>query len=329
MEPIWNCGIDITLLSQSAGTWLVPYMKAASRLGSEPFYLMMIWAFYWCIDSAAGIRLGLMLILSDTVNTFFKQVFKHPRPYWYSQSVTPFSTENSFGLPSGHAQHAVSIWGTLAVICRSRLLRAAAVAVIFLVSFSRVYLGVHFFTDVLLGWAIGSCLVFSVTKLFSPCVEKLRLMGLQRQLILSAAVSAAVLGIQALPLAASPGWTFPGAWFMNISAALPGSDVPDPRRMKGIFSVSGAMLGYCAGLALIHDSGGFNTEGSIKQRCMRFAAGLTGAVIIYAGLKAIMPHGHSPEAQACRYIRYALTGLWATWGAPYIFIKTGLAERER
>lgn len=329
MEFIWNNGIDITLMAQSAGSWLAQPMQIASLLGTEAFYLLFLFIIYWCIDSSAGRLLGCMLLLSDSVNTFFKLLLQHPRPYWYSSDVTAYGIENSFGAPSGHSQHVVSMWGTLAVIYHSWKLKAAAAVIILLVSFSRVYLGVHFYTDVLLGWAIGFILIFLLTKVFDSAGKKLAGMNLRSQLIIAFFSSAAVMALQLIPLLINSGWVFPEAWKQNIAAALPGSETPDPLKIKNIISVSGAVLGYGAGLALIHKNGGFNADGTLKQRCLRFAAGLAVAALIYAGLKAVLPHGQSPAAEFCRYIRYALTGLWIAWGAPYMFIRLGLARKER
>lgn len=329
MENIWNTGIATTLLAQSAGKWLEPPMHYASLLGTEGFYLVFLVLFYWCIDASAGIRLGLMLMLSDSVNTFFKLLFHHPRPYWYSADVRPYSIENSFGLPSGHAQHAVSMWGTIAVLYPGRRLRLAAAMVILLISFSRVYLGVHFYTDVLLGWVLGLALLFSVARFFTPVTERLKRLNLSAQIVLAAFISGAVFAIQVIPLLINSGWVFPEVWMNNINSAVPGTETPDPRRISGIVSVSGAAFGYGAGLALVYRSGGFSAEGTLKQKCARFAAGLVIGVLIYSGLKVILPHGDSTAAEFCRYIRYAFTGLWIAWGAPYLFIRLGLAGKKR
>ena len=329
MEFIWNTGIDITLLAQSAGKWLEPVMQTASLLGTGAFYFLLLLIFYWCIDSSAGRQLGFMLLLSNSINIFLKLIIRHPRPYWYSRKVTAFSMENSFGLPSGHAQHSVSMWGTIAVLYSSRRLRAAMAALILVIGFSRVYLGVHFFTDVLLGWVIGFALLLVVSKLFVTAGEKLKSMNLGAQLMLAVFIPLSLLGIQMVPLLINSGWVFPEAWRLNIAAAFPGSDIPDPRKISGIISVSGAALGYGTGLALINNAGGFSTDGPLKQKCLRFAAGCAVTAAIFTGLKVILPHGDSPAADVFRFIRYTLTGLWVTWGAPEMFIRLGLTERER
>ncbi|NLV66366.1 MAG: phosphatase PAP2 family protein [Spirochaetes bacterium] len=329
MEYIWNTGIEVTLLAQGAGEWLLPLMQTASLLGTEGFYLVFLIIIYWCIDPRAGRLLGFMLLLSDSVNTFLKLLFHHPRPYWYSSRVAALGIENSFGLPSGHAQHSVTMWGTLALLCSGRKLRAALIIIIILISFSRIYLGVHFVTDVLLGWITGTALLFAVNRFFTAASVMAGRWKMSSQLLLAFLAAAALAGIQTIPLLLHTGWILPGEWMSNIAAAIPGAEMPDPRRISGIVSVSGAALGYGAGLALLFKTGGFHAAGSAKQRCARLIPGLIITVAIYAGLKAVLPQGDSLCAEGFRYLRYALTGLWITWGAPEMFIRLGLARRVR
>ena len=71
-------------------------------------------ALYWCIDARLGLRVGMILLLSNGLNAVLKLAFHTPRPYWVDARVTGFAAESSFGLPSGHAQSAASVWGLLA-----------------------------------------------------------------------------------------------------------------------------------------------------------------------------------------------------------------------
>ena len=327
MEHIWNSGTRITLLVQSAGDWPAPLMKIASLSGTEPFYLLFLLVLYWCVDARVGTRFAFMMLLTDSVNMFFKLLFHHPRPYWYSSSVTAYCAENSFGLPSGHAQNSASLWGMLAVMYSARQLRIALTALILLIGLSRIYLGVHFYTDILTGWATGFALLAAVTKLAGSAAERLKGMSMPAQILLSVIASAAVPGILLIPLHIHSGWVFPEAWAANISAAIPGSAVPEPRRVTGIISVSGAILGYGAGLAVLHKKGGFRAEGSLRQKFLRMAIGLAGTAALYIGLKIILPQGGSVIAATSRYARYALAALWVMSGAPCIFIRLGLARK--
>ncbi len=99
--------------------------------------------------------LGLMLLLKD--------LFRRPRPLF---PLVDGAT--NYGFPSGHALMSVAFYG-LGIWLTVKNMRnkagkitviAALSLVIFLIGFSRLYLRVHFATDVLAGWAIGTCWLF-------------------------------------------------------------------------------------------------------------------------------------------------------------------------
>jgi membrane-associated phospholipid phosphatase len=140
---------------QSLGDWLLPFSLIFSLLGSEFFVLFLAPVIYWCYDPILGIRTGIYLLISGGLNTILKVLFHSPRPYWYSTDVKALSAESSFGEPSGHAQSSVIIWGTIALYIRKRWVWILSILMIFFISLSRVYLAVHFPTDILLGWIIG------------------------------------------------------------------------------------------------------------------------------------------------------------------------------
>jgi membrane-associated phospholipid phosphatase len=102
---------------------------------------------YWVASLALAVPGGMLL------NVILKQVFQRARPVWDDPLLT--LTSNSF--PSGHAAGATLFYGFLAAYMIWRMKNASAralavtgcVLMILLVSFSRVYLGVHFLSDVL------------------------------------------------------------------------------------------------------------------------------------------------------------------------------------
>ena len=179
MDWLLQLEIQITLMLQSLGGWLAAPMQLLSFFGQESFYILIMPALYWCLDAGIGLRLGAMLMLSGTFNGYFKLLFHSPRPYWVDARVAALSSETSFGLPSGHAMNAASVWGLLGIDLKPRWRRAlwAAGILAFLIGFSRLYLGVHFLRDVLAGWLLGGtwmvCTVLimeSVSRWRSPAL---------------------------------------------------------------------------------------------------------------------------------------------------------------
>ena len=159
MDTGYAIEVAVNLFLQSIGDWTYGIMEAISFLGQEEFFLVLMPFLYWCIDARLGLRVGMMLLLSNGVNGFFKVTFAGPRPYWFESTVEGVIGESSFGIPSGHAQIAASVWGYLAALIKKRGFTIAALVIIFLIGLSRLFLGVHFLRDVVFGWLIGAIMV--------------------------------------------------------------------------------------------------------------------------------------------------------------------------
>ena len=110
MHTTLDLGIRLIVALQGLGTWPTVPMKFFSFLGTEDFFMLALPILYWCVDSALGIRVGVILMFTTNVNGALKLAFHGPRPYWYSSTVHGLATETSFGVPSGHAQSAAMVW---------------------------------------------------------------------------------------------------------------------------------------------------------------------------------------------------------------------------
>jgi undecaprenyl-diphosphatase len=125
----------------------------------------------WLHGVIGAIAIG----LASAANQALKAVMARARP----DLLDPLVEERGFSFPSGHSALGMVAWGVLAVlIMRSRLplnVRRGVVAalgiLIVLIGLSRVWLGVHYPTDVLAGWTAGAVIVLvyaRVTRRVSP-----------------------------------------------------------------------------------------------------------------------------------------------------------------
>ena len=189
MDFMLDGGIRLIVLVQDLG-WLDAPMRFFTFLGSENFFLLVLPAVYWCIDSALGLRVGLILLFSSGLNEVIKMTLRGPRPYWYSTRVKALTAETSFGVPSGHAQIATGVWGVLAARLGTRLAGIAAGAIILLIGFSRIYLAVHFPHDVLFGWLLGGLTLGAFLYFQSPAEQWVARQSFAKQAGLSFLISA-------------------------------------------------------------------------------------------------------------------------------------------
>ena len=291
MEGILSWGLELIRdVQQMASPSLTVIMKAITALGTEWFFLASLPLVYWCVDRRRGARIGVIFLCSSFLNLWFKDLFTQPRPFELDPAVG-LAHETSYGLPSGHAQGAVVFWGTVAPLFRKPWGLVLAIVLPLVISFSRIYLGVHFPTDVFAGWLIGGMIV-AIDAIFGDRISAF----LSKQSFRIKAVGAAALALA-----------------MNFLD-------------KNDTSISGVFLGAALGFLLADKYAAFEARGPAGKRVLRYLVGLAGAAVIYLGLKAILP-GKGEELYAlCRFLRYALVGAWIGFGAPWAFLKLRLAD---
>lgn len=145
--------------------------KIFTLFGDEYLVILVLGLLYWCIDKKLGRRAALALSGTMIFGTLIKGAFQRRRPYMDNKSVKCIRAAHpdedimspaaqGFSMPSLHAAMSVSVYGTLAHETKKRSLIALGILFPFFIGLSRIYLGVHYPTDVLLGWVIGLILVF-------------------------------------------------------------------------------------------------------------------------------------------------------------------------
>ena len=173
---IYSWGLQIIKAMQSVSTpALNEFVKIFTNIGSTYFYLAILCALYWCVDQKRGFKFTYIMLLSTGVNLIIKNALKVLRPYQIDKSVKIIE-ENEYSTPSGHAQSSACFWQLFMFDFTRQFGKkwknAAWFLAIFmplLIGLSRIYLGVHFPSDVFLGWAVGA--IFAIIGFW--CVPKL------------------------------------------------------------------------------------------------------------------------------------------------------------
>ncbi|AFY40369.1 phosphoesterase PA-phosphatase related protein [[Leptolyngbya] sp. PCC 7376] len=148
----------IEFLQAFLGDRWLSFFLTITHLGDQPSYIVLLSLYFWLVSPVQGRQLGLVLSLSIISNFLLKDAFSLPRPYLLNPDVaTPaaFEKQSSFSFPSGHAQGITTVWVTIAHYQQKTWVWTVAIALIFLVALSRVYLGVHFPIDVIAGIFVG------------------------------------------------------------------------------------------------------------------------------------------------------------------------------
>jgi membrane-associated phospholipid phosphatase len=153
--------------------WITGFMKGATWLGSNavviPLAVSLAAVFVVRRRSYRPlVQLAAAVVSSILFYDVVKALVHRPRPPIAVRLVHV----SGYSFPSGHATVAVAVWGTMVLILgpgrspRTKvLLGAAAGAISLLVAVSRLYLGVHWFTDVVGGLALGGLVLSGVALL--------------------------------------------------------------------------------------------------------------------------------------------------------------------
>jgi membrane-associated phospholipid phosphatase len=320
MQSILDFGVRFIVAFQGLGAWPTLPMQFFSFLGTEDFFMLALPILYWCVDSMLGIRVALILMLSTNINCAFKLAFQGPRPYWYSPQVRALAAETSFGVPSGHAQIATTLWGLLAAFLRKWWAWLAAILLILLIGLSRLYLGVHFPHDVLLGWLIGGLILWLTLRFWDPVLNWAKKLSVGWQVLAAFLASLLLFLLPIIPFIwlKATNWQPPQDWAMFAKDAL---------ALSSVATVAGTFFGMLAGVIWLARAGGFQTRGLWWQLVLRYLLGIAGVFIIRYGLKFIFPAGENALAYFFGYLRYTVIGFWITAGAPWAFIRLKLAEK--
>ena len=201
-----------------------------------------------------------------------------------------------YSFPSGHTQNAVGTFGGIARATKRHCLRWVCVVIFVLVSFSRMYLGVHTPLDVGVSFVIAAVLVFAIYPLMRRADRYPRLMaGLLASMVL---LSAAYLTFTLV-------YPFPP----NIDSTNLASGVENGWKLLG------ATLGIALAWWLDRQYVRFETKAVWWVQAIKFIVGLALVVALKAGLKApliALFGGSAGPAGAVRYFLVVLAAgvLW-------------------
>lgn len=279
-------------ISENSSNLLEKIAEYITMLGEETVFIAIVAFLYFVTNKKLGQKLLYVMCGNICLNNTIKNFAKVERPFVVDPSITPARVETATGysFPSGHTQTMAGWSTTLAAHLKKSWATIVTIILIILVALSRVYLRVHYPSDVVIGAILGvtSALVFGL-------VYDLKENKLIPLLITS------------------------GVYLIFAIIFLFGMDA----NFADFYKIFGILIGFTVAYAFEDGLVKFDNDGPLWKRIIRFIIGLGIAVGLKMGLKSLFNLFEvSLTIQTILdFVRYFLMAFIALGIYPWIFKK--------
>ncbi|WP_025724598.1 phosphatase PAP2 family protein [Acholeplasma granularum] len=265
-------------------------MQLLTEIGDQLVFIAIALIIYWFINKKVAFKLVFVFISSAIVNELLKGIFTRNRPYIEDPSLGVGEGTHGYSFPSGHAQNT----GVISTVLyknygrSNKWLKWVLLSIVIIVPFTRMYLGQHYLTDVIMGLFLGIVLALSVSKLVDLMGDKEHLYGLVM-----------IIPIFAIILTMS---------FLN----------QDYEQLKNLFVAAGGLTGFFTGYAIDKKYIQYNFKPSGITIVYRLLVGIIIVGVFYLGLKPVF-NLIAEENLYLDYLRYLFVGFGGSALSMYVF----------
>ncbi len=149
------------------------FFEYVTMLGEEVLMILIVAILWFAFDKRIAQRLFFITVVSLSFNSVIKNIAKIPRPFASGEvtCVRP-DTATGYSFPSGHTQN-FATWSTaVAIKIKKTWVSVITAVLIFLVALSRVFLGAHYPSDVIVGVILGVAFAFIGNSIYDKTDNK-------------------------------------------------------------------------------------------------------------------------------------------------------------
>ncbi|GAU77048.1 membrane-associated phospholipid phosphatase [Fusibacter sp. 3D3] len=216
-----------------------------------------------------------------------KEIFNAARPIGV-EGIRSLRIHTAIGasFPSGHTQTLATFVFSMMRIYKDKMMTILGLFLVVAVAISRLYLGVHWPKDVIAAVIVAMVIVKSSEWIHERAY---RYSDFLPYFIILAIASASLFAF----------------------------------KTESYYKGVAILLGYIIGYWVEENFVNFDARGPLDRQIIKYIIGMTGLLIVFVGLKMILP-----EAPSMSFIRYFATLLWATAGAPALFVALRLSNHR-
>ena len=244
----------IKFIQQFSNPFLDIFFSIITNLGGQTIGVVTSLILFWCIDKKLGFKFLYAMLFSFSLNNILKGFFNAKRPIGAEGIISgEINTATGSSFPSGHSQGNGTAFAFLMNQYRNKFIWIVGIAMLILVPLSRLYFGVHWPIDVVMGTLIGILSVFISNKIFDNFYNN------SSHIIIYTTIVFLVLGV-----------------------FLPSEDL-----LKAL----GALSALTISLLLEESFLNFDPRGTTNQHIIKILIGVIGALLIYLITSPILTNG--------------------------------------
>ncbi len=278
------------------------FFLLVTKLGEETLFMALAITIFWCFSKKEGYYILSVGFVGTVINQFLKLSFKIPRPWVRDTNFKAvegaIEEASGYSFPSGHTQISVGTYGSVAYSFKNKLVRIICIAICILVPFSRMYLGVHTPSDVLVSILVSVLLILLIRPIIDRAYENDKYMYIF------------IASISLLAVA-----------YLLYVHLMPTDNIDEANYISGLknaYTLVGALGGMLISYPIEKKYVKFETSGKWYTQVLKVALGL----IIMLGLLNLLKYPLNaifPEYTIARAIRYFLVVVFAVVIYPLSF----------
>ena len=303
---------------------ITTFMDLITYCGSEIFFMALAITVFWCVNKRDGYYILLVGFLGTVGNQFLKLWFRIPRPWVLDPEFTIVESARAgatgYSFPSGHTQNIVGTMTCVTLMTKRKGIRIAAIALMLLVPFSRMYLGCHTPLDV----GVSFILALALAIALRPVILADERSQASRQGSLSTQKAPMLWGLLFLSLFITAlYWAF--VTFYNFPADIDSANFYEGT--KNAYTLFGCLAGLIVSKTLDDRYIHFEVKAAWPAQIVKVLLGLLWIIAIRVGLKAPL-QAILPEFPATA-VRYFIMVIFAGAVWPLTFSRFARIGKSR